>query len=204
MKRAREHDWLTGGAAGVIAMAALVGGSEFGSFHGSSLHPRLVAWIAAAILVIFGVIAIRRIAAGLGNLALWRSNPAAGAAVRLVSSSIGYVMLVFAMFGVLGVSIQRLLIGAGLIGIIIGIAAQQSLGNIFAALVLLLARPFVVGDRIRIRSGALGGVFDVWVVATGLTYVTVRTDDGELRIPNSAMLAAGVGRLPSVPDDPVI
>jgi small-conductance mechanosensitive channel len=185
-------------------MAALVGGSEFGSFHGSSLHPRLVAWIAAAILVIFGVIAIRRIAAGLGNLALWRSNPAAGAAVRLVSSSIGYVMLVFAMFGVLGVSIQRLLIGAGLIGIIIGIAAQQSLGNIFAALVLLLARPFVVGDRIRIRSGALGGVFDVWVVATGLTYVTVRTDDGELRIPNSAMLAAGVGRLPSVPDDPVI
>jgi len=60
----------------VIAMAALVGGSEFGSFHGSSLHPRLVAWIAAAILVIFGVIAIRRIAAGLGNLALWRSNPA--------------------------------------------------------------------------------------------------------------------------------
>ncbi len=94
----------------------------------------------------------------------------------------------------LGVSLSHLLIGAGLAGIILGIAGQQSLGNIFAAIVMLFARPFVVGDDIRIRSGALGGVFDVRVLGIGLTYVTVRTEDGILKIPNSAMLAAGVGR----------
>ncbi len=203
MSRAREHDWLIGIAAGLLALAALVVGSESGTFHGSALHPRLVSWIAAAVLLVAGIVATRRIAAGLGNLAPLRSNPAAGAEVRLLATGVGYVILVFAMFAVLGVSIARLLIGAGLIGIVVGIAAQQSLGNIFASLVLLLARPFGVGDRIRIRSGALGGVFDVSVLGISLTYVTVRTDEGEMKIPNSAMLAAGVGRLPSVPGTPV-
>ena len=87
----------------------------------------------------------------------------------------------------LGVSLSHLLIGVGLAGIILGIAGQQSLSNIFAAIVMLFARPFVVGDDIRIRSGALGGVFDVKVLGIGLTYVTVRTVDGVSKIPNSAM-----------------
>jgi hypothetical protein len=99
------------------------------------------------------------------------------------------------------VSIDHLLVGAGLAGIVLGIAAQQSLGNVFAALVLLLARPFKVGDHVRIRSGALGGIFEAWVLEVSLTYVTVRTDDGDLKIPNSAMLAAGVGKLPDALED---
>jgi small-conductance mechanosensitive channel len=203
MTRAREHDWLVGIGAGLLATAALVAGSEFGTFHGSTLDPKLIAWIAAAVLLVAGVVATRRIAAGLGNVVPLRSSPAAGAAVRLLATGVGYIMLVFAVFAVLGVSIQHLLIGAGLIGIVVGIAAQQSLGNIFASVVLLFARPFGVGDRIRIRSGALGGVFDVSVLGIGLTYVTVRTDEGELKIPNSAMLAAGVGQLPPAPATPV-
>ncbi len=201
MTPAQGHDWAIGIGAGLIAFAALVGGSEFGKFHDSAFHPKLVAWISAAILLVFGVIATRRIASGLGKLVTRRSIPAAGAAVRLIATGVGYVFLLFAEFAVLGVSIEHLLIGAGLAGVVLGIAAQQSLGNIFAALVLLLARPFNVGDHIRIRSGALGGIFEAWVLELSLTYVTVRTDEGELKIPNSAMLAAGVGVLASPRDD---
>jgi small-conductance mechanosensitive channel len=64
---------------------------------------------------------------------------------------------------------------------------------VFASVVLLLAKPFSVGERIRIRSGALGGIFDATVLAVSLTYVTVRTDDGVLKIPNSVMLATAAG-----------
>jgi hypothetical protein len=95
---------------------------------------------------------------------------------------------------VLYVSLDHLLIGAGVAGIILGVAAQQSLGNVFAAIVMLFARPFVVGDSIRIRSGVTG-VLDVKVLGIGLTYVTVMTDDGILRVPNSIMLGAGIGHL---------
>jgi small-conductance mechanosensitive channel len=119
--------------------------------------------------------------------------PSAGAAVRLISSAVGYLIIICAELGVLEVSIEHLLVGAGVAGIVLGIAAQQSLGNVFAALVLLLAKPFVVGDHIRIRSGALGGIFEAEVLSLSLTYVTVNVDDGILRIPNSVMLATAVG-----------
>ena len=118
-------------------------------------------------------------------------------------TGLGYVVVIFAVFGVLGVSIDHVLVGAGVAGVVLGIAAQQSLGNVFAGLVLLLARPFRVGDHVRIRSGALGGVFDVWVLE-----VEPHLRDGphrgrRLKIPNSAMLAAGIGQLPGRYDDSV-
>ena len=110
-----------------------------------------------------------------------------------MATGVGYVILLFALLAVLGVSVKQLLIGAGLAGVILGIAAQQSLSNVFASIVLLFARPFVVGDDIRVRSGVVG-VLDVTVLGIGLTYVTVRTDDGVLKIPNSVILASGIGK----------
>lgn len=197
-----RYDWLVGIGAGLVATAALITGSELGSFHTKALHPKVIAWIAAIALLFFGAIACRRLSAGLGQLVTNRSLPAAGAAVRLILTGVGYLIVISAVLAVLGVSIQHLLIGAGLAGVVLGIAAQQSLGNIFAALVLLFARPFGVGDHIRIRSGTLG-VLDVWVLGIGLTYVTVRTDDGQLKIPNSIMLASGIGQLHDSPLDRV-
>jgi small-conductance mechanosensitive channel len=187
---------VVGTAAGVIALAALVVGSEFGQIHSHELHPRLVAWISAAVLLVAGFIATARISAALSHLVARRYMPAAGGGVRVVSAALGYVFVVFAVLAVLEVEVEHLLVGAGLAGVVLGIAAQQSLGNIFSGLVLLMARPFGVGDHIRIRAGALGGIFDAWVVDMSLTYVTLRTDDGPLKIPNSAMLAAGIGQLP--------
>jgi len=198
--RTKEHHWVIGISAGIVAVAALVVGSDFGKIHGTSVHKHVIAWVASAVLLAAGVLAVRRIAAGLDGVVTKKSMPAAGAAVRLIASGVGYVLLIFCVFAIIGVSVQRLLIGAGLAGVVLGIAAQQSLGNVFASLVLLVARPFGVGDHIRIRSGTLG-VIDVYVLAIGLTYVTVRTDDGNLKIPNSVMLAAGIGQFDPKADD---
>ena len=197
--RAREHDWFIAITAYVIAVGALAVGSDYGKIHGPSEHKHIIAWACAALLLLAGTVAVRRTAAALDHLITKRSTVAAGAAVRLLVSGVGYVILIFCVFAAIGFSAQRLLIGAGLAGVVLGIAAQQSLGNIFASLVLLVARPFGVGDHIRIRSGTLG-VLDVYVVSIGLTYVTVRTDDGELKIPNSVMLAAGIGQFAPAPE----
>jgi small-conductance mechanosensitive channel len=191
--RARQHDWKIALPTGIIAVVALVAGSALGNVHGPGVRVRIVVWTAALVLLVFGVIAARRASAGLGHLVSTRTIPAAGSAVRLVSSGVGYLIIICAELGLLDVSIDHLLVGAGLAGVVLGIAAQQSLSNVFASVVLLLAKPFTVGDRIRIRSGALGGIFDATVLAVSLTYVTVRTDDGILKIPNSVMLATAAG-----------
>lgn len=189
----RGRDWCVGAVELALAIAALVVGTQVGKIHNHATHLVLLAWLCALVLVVAGSLAIQKITASVGRLITQRSYPAAGAIVRLVATGVGYVILLLALFGVLGVSLEHLLIGAGVAGVIIGIAAQQSLANIFAALVLLFARPFVVGERVRIRSGTLG-VLDVDVLGIGLTYVTVRTEEGILKVPNSVMLASGVGQ----------
>ncbi|MHB1252451.1 MAG: mechanosensitive ion channel domain-containing protein, partial [Acidimicrobiales bacterium] len=165
--RSHRRDTLVGVFSGVAAVVALVVGSDVQKFHSSTSHARLIEWLCVAGLVIAGVVAIRHIAAALGRVITRQSVQSAGAVVRLVATGVGYVIVLFATFAVLGVSLQRLLIGAGVAGVVLGIAAQQSLANIFAALVLLFARPFGVGDHIRVRSGTIG-VLDASVIGIGL------------------------------------
>ena len=192
------RDWIVGVAAALVAMVAVGVGRHVAHGHSGS------AWLTGAatvVLVVTGVYAVRHVARAAGRTIGHRTSLGTGATVRLVVTGLGAVVLVFGLLGVLGVSIQRLLIGAGVTGVIVGIAAQQSLANVFAAVVLLFARPFVVGERIRIRSGVLG-VLDVTVLGAGLTYVTVRTYDGILKVPNSVMLASGIGRPDVAPPPP--
>jgi small-conductance mechanosensitive channel len=198
--RVRARDELLGGLAAVVALAALVVGRWLGRVHTRAIHPRIIVWLAAVVLVVAGVVACRRLAAAMGHHLTRRSSAQAGGVLRLIANGAGFVVLLFAVLAVLGVTISHLLIGAGVAGILLGIAAQQSLSNLFAALVLLLARPFRVGDHVRIRSGAIG-VLDVDIVELGLTYVTVRTVDGVLKIPNSAVLASGIGTLSPASDE---
>ncbi len=180
----------------MVALAALVVGSDLGKIQGTRLNPKVIEWSSAAVLLVFGVLASSRLSAALHHLVVERGAPAAGGAVRVISAVVGYLFVLFSVLAVLEVSVEKILVGAGLAGVVLGIAAQQSLGNVFAGLVLLVARPFKVGDHIRVRAGSLGGIFDAWVWEMSLNYVTLHTEDGLLKIPNSAMLAAGIGQLP--------
>jgi len=158
------------------------------------MHHPFVAWITVPVLLIFGIYAVSRLADGMGRFLARRSVEVAAAVVRLVATGVGYLLVLIAAFELLGVSIAHLIIGFGLAGVVLGIAAQQSLGNIFASLVLLFARPFNVGEHIRVRSGTIG-VVDACVLGIGLTYVTLQTEDGLLKVPNSVVLASGIGKL---------
>ncbi len=203
MHSARWGDWLRALLTSALAIALM----ELAIYLHRDHHLKsewlwtLLIWLLVVALVTTGSFAVRFVALALGKLETARRGIATGAIVRLVATGLGFVVLLFAVFAAFGLSVQRLLIGAGLAGIIVGIAAQQSLANIFASLVLLFARPFHVGDDIVVHSGALGLV-EGQVRGIGLTYVTLRTKDGSLKIPNSAMLAAGIGRRPPAPAPP--
>jgi len=69
--------------------------------------------------------------------------------------------------------------------------------------VLVFARPFKVGDAIRLQAGALGGTLDGIVTDIGITYVRFSTDGRVMSIPNSQVLNAVVGPVPPEDKDPV-
>lgn len=149
--------------------------------------------IPAVVFLVLVVACARSSAVELDALARWRGGQTAGSAMRMLVTSFGYAIAVIGMLSMLSIPVGHLLLGGAIAGVVIGIAAQQSLGNVFAGLVLLMARPFAVGNRIRVRSGALGGEFYGTVTAMSLTYVSVLTDEGMLKVPNSSLLAVAVG-----------
>jgi small conductance mechanosensitive channel len=77
--------------------------------------------------------------------------------------------------------------GAGFTAIVLGLATQQTFGNIFAGVVLLSARPFQVGDRVRFQG--LGMDVEGTVAAHGLLHVTLYDGDDKVLIPNNSMLS---------------
>ncbi len=183
--------------AGVGAIICLAVGSAIGDgIHARALHTKLTIIGLAVGFVVLGVLAVRSAANEVNRLVRARGGPSAGTTVRLLIMLFGYLIVLVSVLGMLAVPLGHLLVGGAITGVVIGIAAQQSLGNLFAGLVLLLARPFVVGQEIRVRSGALGGPFDGVVAGMDLLYTTIETDEGPVRIPNSPLLAAAIGPRP--------
>jgi small-conductance mechanosensitive channel len=120
----------------------------------------------------------------------------------------GYAILIVGAFTTLVITLElfavpvgQLVLGGALTSVFVGIAAQQALGNVFAGLVLLFARPFQVGDAIRLQAGALGGTLDGIVTDIGITYVRFDTDGSVMSIPNSQVLNAVVGPIPPDEED---
>jgi hypothetical protein len=136
-------------------------------------------------------------------------KPVAGAShaavVRYALVLIGAATTLIGTLVLFGVPVGQLLLGGALTSVFVGIAAQQALSNVFAGLVLLLARPFKVGDSIRLRAGALSGEIGGTVSEIGITYLRLATPDGVVSVPNSQVLNAVVGPLPPgtrLPDPP--
>lgn len=175
------------------AVVALALGTALGDVHGHLLRQKLFAWIGAAAFLAFAVLAVRAVTAEVSRVVTPRAGASAASALGVLVTFVGYVVAVFVGLDILAVQVQHLLVGGALTGVVLGIALQQVLGNVFAGLVLLFVRPFAVGDHIFIRNGSLNGPLDGVVIGIGLTYVRIESDGLPLNIPNSAMLASAVG-----------
>ncbi|QDX41846.1 mechanosensitive ion channel family protein [Salarchaeum sp. JOR-1] len=90
-----------------------------------------------------------------------------------------YVGALVTALGIWRVNLSGLLIGAGFAGIVLGMAARQTLGAVIAGFVLMFARPFEIGDWVKIGDNH-GIVTDITIVNT-----RIQTFDGEyVMLPN--------------------
>ena len=167
-----------------------------GGVHAATLDRRLAAYGTAAGFVLFGLAATRSVASELSRVSLSRAGAAAATPLRVGCLMVGYLIVALTAMDLFALPVGNLLVGGAVTGMILGIAAQQALANVFAGLVLLFARPYTPGEKVRIRSGALGGTLEGTVTSVGLLYTTLSTEEGVLNIPNGALLAAAVGPLP--------
>jgi small conductance mechanosensitive channel len=144
------------------------------------------------VLVILGWAIARDIGRGLGPALFRRLDPATAGTVGFLIrlAAIGLALLV--ALRVAGVEARELALGTAFTAVIFGLAAQQTLGNLIAGLVLLSARPFRVGERVRLQGGPLAGQLEGTVSSLGLLYTTFATGEDAIMVPNSVVLNVAV------------
>ncbi len=145
------------------------------------------------VLMILGWAIARDVGRGLGPALFRRLDPATagtvGFLIRLVDGR-GGAARGAARGGHRGAARWRL--GGAFTAVIFGLAAQQTLGNLIAGTVLLSARPFRVGERVRLQGGPLAGQIEGTVSSLGLLYTTFATGDDSIMVPNSVVLNVAV------------
>ena len=149
-------------------------------------------YVVAALLALLGWGLARTVARGLAPTLLRRLDPGTAGTTGFLIRLFTIVIVIIVALRIAGVNPEVLAAGGAFTAIILGLAAQQTLANVFAGLVLLTVRPFRVGDRVKIRGGAMAGEIDGIVGSLGLFYTTLISGVDRTLIPNNVLMMLAV------------
>jgi small-conductance mechanosensitive channel len=151
-----------------------------------------IQWGTVAVLLAGGWTLARAVGRAAGPTFFRRMDPATAGTVGFIIRLLTIAIVLLIALGVAGVNASGLIAGSAFTAVVLGLAAQQTLGNLFAGLVLLTARPFRVGERVRLQAGSLGGIQEGVVSSLGLMYTTLARGEDRIMIPNTGVLSAVV------------
>ncbi len=157
----------------------------------------------AGAVVLVAYLVARAITGAANEVLQRRGQVAHGHAVRLFLNLLIAVGATFALFEIAGVSPQSIFLGSAFAGIVLGLAAQTVLANVFAGLLLVVANPFHPGDRVSIVSSSYGALAPSYphemlyprytgvVEDVGLIYTVLGLDSGgTAKVPNGVVITA--------------
>jgi small conductance mechanosensitive channel len=166
--------------------------------HRGTLFPGLatpVKVVTVFVLAVLGWALAHALGRGLAPALFRRMDPATAGTVGFLIRLTTIVVVVALALRVAGLRTSTLAVGGAVTAVVLGLAAQQTLGNLFAGLVLLSTRPFRVGDRVRLIGGALAGRQEGIVSSLGLFYTTLISGADRLMVPNAMVLNLAVSPL---------
>ncbi|WP_230171555.1 mechanosensitive ion channel family protein [Rhizobium sp. CECT 9324] len=105
-------------------------------------------------------------------------------------------VLLSVMAFVFGVPIGTLLATSGVFAIILGLALQNTLGDVFSGVALTLGRPYVIGDWILLQDGTEGRV----VASNWRSTYLLTSSHNHVVVPNSVLAKQGLTNI-SKPDE---
>ncbi|MBQ3370996.1 MAG: mechanosensitive ion channel family protein [Mogibacterium sp.] len=144
--------------------------------------------VVAIVIYIVGSFIIRKLIKGLGKMKSLKSidQTAAGFIITFVKAAL-YVVLVVSIIAYLGVPMSSVIAAIASVGVAIGLALQGALSNIAGGIMLLIFRPFNVGDYI-VAGGEEGTVRSISLVYTVLTTL----DNRRISIPNGSLMNSNI------------
>ena len=134
----------------------------------------------------------RDIARALGPTLLRRLDPGTAGTVGFLLRLALLVATFIVALRMVGLPPRALAVGGAATAVVLGLAAQSTIGNLLAGMLLLSVRPFRVGDRVRLQAGALGGQVEGTVSSLGLLYVMLTSGDDSILVPNAVVMQAAI------------
>jgi small conductance mechanosensitive channel len=104
------------------------------------------------------------------------------------------VAVVLAAIDSLGVNVTSLMAIVGAAGLAIGLAMKDSLANFAAGVMIIIFRPFKIGDYIN-AGGAAGSVDEIGLFAT----IMHTPDNQRIIVPNSAIINGNITNVSALP-----
>lgn len=178
-----------------IVLLILIIGVIVAFDHRDSLLPdagRELRFITAAIIAVLGWLLARTAAQSLQPALFRRLEPGTAGTVGFLIRLGTIVVVIFAALRIAGVKPETLAVGGAFTAVVLGLAAQQTLAHVFAGLVLLTTRPFVVGDRVKFKGGSMAGEVEGVVSSQGLFYTTLVSGGDRTMIPNNVIMMLAV------------
>ena len=133
------------------------------------------------------------------DLGRWASCGCSAASTSATAGTVGFLIRLVLLgvtllvaLRIAGVEAASLAVGGAFTAVIIGLAAQNTIGNVLSGLMLISARPFSIGERVRLQAGALAGQIEGTATGFGLLYVTFARGDDTIIVPNSAVLMSAI------------
>ena len=163
--------------------------------HRHSLFPgtgSLVRILTVIALLIIGWAFARSAGRALGPSLFRRMDPGTAGTVGFLVRLLAIAAALLVALRIAGLSTSSLAIGGAVTAVVFGLAAQQTLGNLIAGTVLLSARPFRVGDRVRLQGGPIGGELEGIVSSLGLLYTSLVSGADRILVPNSTVLTIAI------------
>ena len=143
--------------------------------------------IRIGIILVVGIIILTIISAAVKKLLPAKMSQQRQMLIKRFVSYTGVVILFLIIVSELKIDLTAIFGAAGVIGIVIGVASQTSIGNIVSGFFLVSEKPFEIGDLIKIGDKT-GTVYSI-----DLLSIKIKTlDNLLLRIPNQTVISSEV------------
>jgi small conductance mechanosensitive channel len=173
----------------LIAAVLVVFSKRKDLFPGYGLEVRIATIV---LLVVLGWALARLLGRGIGPALYRRLEPGTAGTIGFLVRLATIVTVIVVALRIAGLKPGTLAVGGAFTAVVVGLAAQQVLGNLLAGIVLLSNRPFRVGERIRLQGGPVAGQLEGIVGQLGLFYTTLVSGADRIMIPNGVVLQSAV------------
>jgi small conductance mechanosensitive channel len=144
------------------------------------------------LLVILGWGLARLLARGFAPALYRRLEPGTAGTIGFLVRLLTILVMTVVALRIAGLQAGTLAVGGGFTAVVVGLAAQQVLGNLLAGLVLITNRPFRVGERVRLQAGVVAGKVEGVVGQLGLFYTTMVSGADRILVPNGVLIQCTV------------